>query len=177
MQALRRSGLFASILLLVVFLSACGGLTALDPKTTTTTNQATTNQTTANQATNNAAPTAPADAMPAATATATMNNKMDARNMMAAITITPDMGGNMNALIGTGKAMINGQQTSVLLTSKGFPIYYYKPDTNLMATCTGDCAKDWPPVLATQGMMNVTSSMTLPKQLSIHKTANGDQVF
>jgi predicted lipoprotein with Yx(FWY)xxD motif len=100
---------------------------------------------------------------------------MDNGNMQA-ITVTPDTNGNTTAFIRTGKATIDGKQMSVLLTSKGFPIYYYKPDTQLKSTCTGDCAKDWPPVLMTQGTM-VASSVMLPKELSVHQTANGMQVF
>jgi len=63
------------------------------------------------------------------------------------------------------------------MTNKGFAVYYYRADTLLKATCTGQCANDWPPVLAPQGMMTVSSSMPLPRQLSVHQTPNGAQVF
>jgi predicted lipoprotein with Yx(FWY)xxD motif len=169
MQALRHSGPFAIIVLLAVLLAACGGTTTKTPVTNT-----------AQQNTNNAMPatnaTPVAQATPMANATPAMNNNMDGANMMQGITITPDMGGSMAALINTGKAMINGKAVSVLL-KKGFAVYTYKSDTAFKATCTGACAKDWPPVLATQGMMTVTSSVQLPKQLSVHQTANGAQVF
>ena len=56
-------------------------------------------------------------------------------------------------------------------------MYYYRSDPMFKATCTGQCAQDWPPVLAPQGMMTVSSTMALPKQLSVHQTANGTQVF
>jgi len=81
------------------------------------------------------------------------------------------------AFIHTGKANINGQLVNVLMTNKGFAVYYYKSDTSFKATCTGGCAQSWPPVLAPQGMMTISSSTTLPKQLSVHMTANGAQVF
>jgi predicted lipoprotein with Yx(FWY)xxD motif len=110
-------------------------------------------------------------------ATTTPTNNGNNGNMTQGITITPSITGNMAAFIHTGKAAINGNQVSVLLTNKNFAVYYYKDDTTLKATCTGDCAKDWPPVLAPQGMMTVSSSGTLPKQLSVHQTANGAQVF
>lgn len=82
----------------------------------------------------------------------------------------------MTAFIRTGKAIIDGKNTNVLLTNKGFAIYYYKADAALTSTCIGQCAKDWPPVLVPQGT-TVSSSAMLPKQLSVHQTANGMQVF
>ncbi len=157
------------IILLALLLAACGDTTPQDPVAAT--NQNSNNQTAATN------PAPAATMMPAATATAKQNGNMDAGNMMQGITIAPDAGGNMAALISTGKAMVNGMQVSVLLANKGFAVYYYKPDATLQATCTGACAKDWPPVLAPQGMMTVSSSMTLPKQLSVHQTPNGMQVF
>jgi predicted lipoprotein with Yx(FWY)xxD motif len=97
--------------------------------------------------------------------------------MMDGITITPSMGGSMAAFIHTGTATINGNKVNVLMTNKGFAVYYYRADAMLKATCTGQCAHDWPPILAPQGMMTVSSSMPLPKQLSVHQTPNGAQVF
>jgi predicted lipoprotein with Yx(FWY)xxD motif len=168
MQAFQRSGSFVIIVLLAILLAACGSITNQGP---TTTDQNKNNQTAATNT------TPAATMMPAATATAMQNGNMDAGNMMQGITIIPDAGGNMAALITTGKATINGMQVNVLLANKGFAVYYYKPDTMFQATCTGACAKAWPPVLEPQGMMTVSSSMTLPKQLSVHQTANGAQVF
>jgi predicted lipoprotein with Yx(FWY)xxD motif len=112
-------------------------------------------------------------------ATPTANTNMNTTNNsdMMGITITPSMGGNTAAFIHTGKANINGKLVNVIMTNKGFAVYYYKPDTMFTATCTGACAHDWPPVLAPQGMMTVSSSMSLPKQLSVHQTPNGAQVF
>ena len=97
--------------------------------------------------------------------------------MMGGITITPGMGGNMGAFIHTGVATINGNKVNVLMTNKGFAVYYNRADPMLKATCTGQCAQNWPPILAPQGMMTVSSSMTLPRQLSVHQTSNGAQVF
>ena len=83
----------------------------------------------------------------------------------------------MAAFIQTGMATINGAKVNVLMTNKGFAVYYYRADTMFKATCTGQCAHDWPPVLAPQGMMTVSSSVHLPRQLSVHQTPNGAQVF
>ena len=165
MHVFRHVGSLTIIGLLAVLLAACGG--AATPNTPATT--ANTNNTT------NTTPAA--TSTPVANATPTATGNMDAGNMMQGLTIIPDTGGDMAAFISTGKVTINGQPISVLLTHTGSAIYYYKADTMLQATCTAACAKDWPPVLAPQGMMTVASSMMLPKQLSVHQTANGAQVF
>jgi predicted lipoprotein with Yx(FWY)xxD motif len=162
MKTLRHSAPFALLALLSILLTACGGMMNQGTQTGTTT-QTTNNG--ANQKTNQNMDNG----------TTANNGNMDNGNMQA-ITVTPDTTGNTTAFIRTGKATIDGKQTSVLLTSKGFPIYYYKPDTTLKSTCTGDCAKDWPPVLAGQGMM-ISSSVMLPKELSVHQTTNGMQLF
>jgi predicted lipoprotein with Yx(FWY)xxD motif len=166
MRALQRSGLFAIIILLAVLLAACSGMT--DQGTTGTT------ATTTTQGMNNGTSTARATP----TTNGNMNNgAMNNGNSMQGITITQDTTGDVNAFIRTGKAMIDGKEMSVLTTTKGFAVYYYKADKAMKSTCTGQCAKDWPPVLAPQGMMTVSSSVTLPRQLSVHQTANGAQVF
>jgi predicted lipoprotein with Yx(FWY)xxD motif len=167
MKTLRISGLIAMTLLLTVLLAACGD--SMNQGTpANTANQNMNNQNAMNNKTDNGM----MNATP--TATSNMNNN---GNMMDGITITPSMGGNMAAFIHTGMATINGNQVNVLMTNKGFAVYYYRADTMFKATCTGQCAHDWPPVLAPQGMMTVSSSMPLPRQLSVHQTPNGAQVF
>jgi predicted lipoprotein with Yx(FWY)xxD motif len=173
MKALRSSGLIATMLLLTVLLVACGD--SMNQGTpANTANQSMNNQDNMNNKTDSG--------MMNATPTATSkmnNNNMDNNNsnMMDGITITPSMGGNTNAFIHTGVATINGNKVNVLMTNKGFALYYYMADTMFKATCTGQCAHDWPPVLAPQGMMTVSSTMPLPRQLSVHQTPNGAQVF
>jgi predicted lipoprotein with Yx(FWY)xxD motif len=174
MKALRSTGLFAITLLLTVLLAACGD--SMNQGTpANTANQSMNNQ----NAMNNK--TASGTMYGSPTATSNMNNNnMNTNNngnMMDGITITPSMGGSMAAFIHTGIATINGNKVNVLMTNKGFAVYYYRADTLLKATCTGQCAQDWPPVLAPQGMMTVSSSMPLPRQLSVHQTPNGAQVF
>lgn len=162
MKALQRSGLLTIGVLLAIFLVACGG-TANQSTNTTTNNQN-------NGKTTTVTPTPTATVRPTTTP---MNNG----NPTGGILITPSMTGNAAAFIHTGAATINGQMVDILLTNKNFAVYYYKADTMLQATCTGPCAQDWPPVLAPQGTMVVSSSVPLPKQLSVHQTANGAQVF
>jgi predicted lipoprotein with Yx(FWY)xxD motif len=172
MKAFRSSGLIAITLLLTILLAACGD----------SMNQGTPANT-ANQSMNNKTDSGMMNGTPTATtptATSNMNNNNmnnNNGNMMDGITITPSMGGSMAAFIHTGTATINGNKVNVLMTNKGFAVYYYRADTMLKTTCTGQCAHDWPPVLAPQGMMTVSSSVHLPRQLSVHQTPNGAQVF
>ena len=147
MKALRISGLIAMTLLLTVLLAACGdAMTQGTPANT------------ANQNMNNQN----------ATSTKTDNGMMNA---------TPTaMMGNQNALIHTTQVMINGKSVTVLTTAKGMILYYKLDDPKPMSNCTGACAKDWPPALAQDNMMTITSSMQLPKKLSVYMTANGNQI-
>ena len=179
MKALRSSGLIGILLLLIVLLVACGD-TAMQGTPANTASQSMNNQ----NGMNNKTDSAMMNATPKATSTMNTsnngnmnNNNMNNNNMMGGITIVPGMGGNMGAFIHTGVATINGAKVNVLMTNKGFAVYYYRADPMLKATCTGQCAHDWPPILAPQGMMTISSSMTLPRQLSVHQTANGAQVF
>jgi predicted lipoprotein with Yx(FWY)xxD motif len=177
MKALRSSGLIGITLLLTVLLVACGG-TAMQGTSTNTANQSMNNQ----NAMNNKTDSGMMYASPTATSKMNTNNNGNMNNnnnsnMMGGITIIPGMGGNMGAFIHTGVASINGNKVNVLMTNKGFAVYYYRADPMLKATCTGQCAQSWPPILAPQGMMTVSSSMALPRQLSVHQTPNGAQVF
>jgi predicted lipoprotein with Yx(FWY)xxD motif len=179
MKALRSSRLIGITLLLTVLLVACGE-TAMQGTPTNTANQNMSNQ----NGMNNKTDSAMMNATPKATSTMNTsnngnmnNNNMNNNNMIGGITIVPGMGGNMGAFIHTGVATINGTKVNVLMTNKGFAVYYYRADSMLKATCTDQCAHDWPPILAPQGMMAVSSSMTLPRQLTVHQTANGAQVF
>ena len=175
MKALRSSGLIGIMLLLTVLLVACGD-TAMQGTTANTASQSMNNQ----NAMNNKTDSGNMYTTPTTTSKTNTNNNGNMNNnnnMMGGITIVPGMGGNMGAFIHTGVATINGTKVNVLMTNKGFAVYYYRADTMFKATCTGQCAHDWPPILAPQGMMTISSSMTLPRQLSVHQTANGAQVF
>src|SRR5690349_22539089 len=115
MKALRQTELCAFLVLLAVLLTACSGMTN---EGSTTTNQGST--ATTNQGMNNGTP--------ASKPTSTTNGNMNNGNAMNGITITPDTTGDMMAFIRTGKATIDGKTMNVLLTNKGFAIYYYKAD-------------------------------------------------
>jgi predicted lipoprotein with Yx(FWY)xxD motif len=177
MKALRSSGLIGIMLLLTVLLVACGE-TAMQGTPSNTANQNMNNQ----NSMNNKTDTGMMNATPTATSKMNTNNNGNMNNnnnnnMMDGITIVPGMGGNTGAFIHTGVATINGAKVNVLMTNKGFAVYYNRSDPMFKATCTGQCAQDWPPVLAPQGMMGISSSVMLPRQLSVHQTPNGAQVF
>src|SRR5215467_12333807 len=171
MKALRTLGLIGTTVLLAVLLVACGD--AAMQGTPSQTNQNMNNQ----NAMSNNANSGSMYASPTATSKMGTNNNgnmnNDNNNMMGGITIVPGMDGNMNAFIHTGVATINNNKVNVLMTNKGFAVYYYRADPMFKATCTGQCAQNWPPVLAPQGMMTVDSTVMLPRQLSVHQTANG----
>ena len=87
------------------------------------------------------------------------------------------MQGNNAALIHTTQVKLNGKMITILTDAKGMVLYYKLDDHNPISSCTGACARDWPPVLVTDmNMMTVTSTMQLPHKLTIVKTANGNQV-
>lgn len=162
----RRVFLIIGLILVVsVLLTACGGV------------QANNNASTSNMA------------------TSTPHQMMDATPTMGGYmtpTIQPTMGmqatptangnmtgdnGDMQAFIHTTFVTLNGQKVHVLTNNKGFLLYYYKADTMMTSKCTGACAQNWPPLLAPKGTMTITSSIRLPRKLSVHMTANGNQIF
>lgn len=162
MTTLRR--LFATtsfILLASIFLGACGN--AQTP--TTTTGSSNTGANYGNYG--NYSTSTPSSSTVYATPTA--------QNM---VNPTPTMnnGGDMNAFIHTTTVMINMTKVQVLTTGNGFMLYYYRKDSMGVSACSGGCAQTWPPLLAPQGMLTVTSSVMLPRQLSVHPTVNGNQV-
>src|SRR6266496_6200288 len=131
MKALRRLGLIAITLLLTVLLVACGE-TTMQGTPANTANQSMNNgnatNTTNTSGMMNATPTANSNMNATPTANSNMNTN-NTGNMMGGITITPAIVGNMAAFIHTGKATIHGNQVNVLMTNKGFALYYYRADT------------------------------------------------
>src|SRR6266516_5461051 len=129
MKALRSSGLIGIMLLLTVLLVACCE-TAMQGKQTKTANQSINDQNAMNNKTDSGTMYAtPTDTRKMNTNNnGNMNNKNN-DNMMGGITIIPGMGGNMGAFIHTGVATINGNKVNVLMTNKGFAVYYYRADT------------------------------------------------
>jgi predicted lipoprotein with Yx(FWY)xxD motif len=153
----RRSLLLAG-LLLTVFVAACG--TTPNPSSTGTNNT----MTSTNNTNNSNMGSTPTVSM-------TQNNPTpkptQAGNMQ---------GGNNAAFIHTIKVKIGMNMVTVLTDAKGMILYYKNDDPRPKSSCTGACAKDWPPVVA-NGMDMITSSMTLPHKLTVYMTGNGNQVL
>lgn len=79
------------------------------------------------------------------------------------------------AIITTASATVKGQTMTILTSTQGKTLYYFKPDTATTTACTGGCAKAWPPLLAT-GTQAPTSATPLSGKLTALQDANGNQV-
>ena len=69
---------------------------------------------------------------------------------------------------------VGDKTMTVLKSAKGLTLYYFTPDTATTVACTGGCASNWPPLMATSAQP--TSSPALPGQLTVLDGANGKQV-
>ncbi|HLI88173.1 MAG TPA: hypothetical protein VKV37_05745 [Ktedonobacteraceae bacterium] len=81
--------------------------------------------------------------------------------------------GNATTVIHTAMVTLNGKAMTILTTAGGRTLYYRTSDPAPASTCTGACAKTWPPLIA-RGKLIVPAS--LKGHVSVHKTANGNQV-
>lgn len=79
-----------------------------------------------------------------------------------------------SALIHTSSMKVGDKTQTVLKNAKGLTLYYFTPDTATTVACTGGCASNWPPLLATSN--SPTSDPALPGKLSVLSGANGNQV-
>lgn len=75
--------------------------------------------------------------------------------------------------VSTAMATVQGKREQILTDGRGMTPYCLTSDTPAKATCTGDCAALWPPVLSTSVP---TSASQLPGKLTIVQTTNGSQV-
>ena len=75
--------------------------------------------------------------------------------------------------VSTGSAVVSGKSTTVLVAQDGKTLYYFTPDTAAnMPTCTGTCAKAWPPLTVAAP----TAGTGVGGSLKVVMGANGDQV-
>lgn len=81
--------------------------------------------------------------------------------------------GGSGTVVASTQVNVNGQMMNVLTTGTGLALYYRSSDPAPGSSCTGDCAKSWPPFIA-QG--NVIPADNFQGQLTTHATANGNQV-
>jgi predicted lipoprotein with Yx(FWY)xxD motif len=71
-------------------------------------------------------------------------------------------------------AKVSGKNVQVLGDLKDKTLYYFKNDSAGTVTCTGACAKLWPPLLAASGTPAATT--TLSGKLDVVTGSNGRQV-
>src|SRR5215472_16958676 len=69
---------------------------------------------------------------------------------------------------------VGGKSVSALTNVQGLTLYYLTKDTTSSATCSGDCAKAWPPLLLPSG--SPASDTSLSGTLSFLDGANGRQI-
>lgn len=79
------------------------------------------------------------------------------------------------ALVKTATATVKGKSETILTDAQGKTLYYFTPDTATTTACTGTCAQNWPPLVAT-GSTAPTSATALSGKLTTLTTANGTQV-
>jgi len=75
--------------------------------------------------------------------------------------------------VDTASIMVKGVSTKVLTDAKGMTLYYVDSDTPSRSSCSGGCAKIWPPLLSASAP---ATKEPLPGKLALVKTANGSQV-
>ena len=71
-------------------------------------------------------------------------------------------------------AEVSGHAVNVLAASDGHTLYYFTEDTHGLATCTGSCAKLWPPLLS-KGII-APNVRGIPGKFQAVKGPNGLQV-
>jgi predicted lipoprotein with Yx(FWY)xxD motif len=104
---------------------------------------------------------------------------MHAKKLVAALlgtlaTAALAMGSSSGAdTVHVGTAMVNGKSTQVLTDAQGLTLYYNTKDSATKVTCTGACAKFWPPLLASG---KYTAPQSLMSGLSVFKGPNGPQL-
>ena len=69
---------------------------------------------------------------------------------------------------------VGGKSVSALTNVQGLTLYYLTKDTTSSATCSGSCAKAWPPLLLPSG--SPASDTSLSGTLGVLDGANGRQV-
>ena len=80
-----------------------------------------------------------------------------------------------SALIHTQSMKVGDKNETVLKNTKGLTLYYFTPDSATKIACTGTCASNWPPLVATSD--NPSSSPSLSGKLTVLDGPNGKQVL
>lgn len=193
MVTLKRSLCIVAGLLLTVFLVACGGVSNHSTSSSAAAQQASMQASARNDAPLNDHKNSQKNSQKAAQATGQYTGQVTGQNasngqmgsqdngqtnsqnngQMGNQNNNPMPATNANILIRTAQVNVNGTMETILTTAEGMTLYYRTSDPAPASTCIGACAKTWIP-LVTNGM--VISSMPLTGNLTLHRTANGNQV-
>ena len=77
--------------------------------------------------------------------------------------------------ITTASITVGGKSVTVLKNPKGLTLYYFTADTSTKVACSGACATNWPPLIATSD--SPSASPALPGRLTVLEGANGKQIL
>jgi predicted lipoprotein with Yx(FWY)xxD motif len=83
-------------------------------------------------------------------------------------------GSSATTVIHVHSMTVGGKSVSALTNVQGLTLYYLTKDTTSSATCSGSCAKTWPPLLLPSGSPG--SDTSLSGTLTFLDSANGRQV-
>ena len=65
--------------------------------------------------------------------------------------------GKLSTADSTVSALVKTATTQIMVTAAGRTLYVFAPDKKNQSTCTGGCAKFWPPLLLAPGALALTS--------------------
>jgi predicted lipoprotein with Yx(FWY)xxD motif len=83
-------------------------------------------------------------------------------------------GSSTTTVVHVRSMTVGGKSVSALTNAQGMTLYYLTKDTTSSATCSGSCAKTWPPLLLLSGSPG--SDTRLSGTLTFLNSANGRQV-
>jgi predicted lipoprotein with Yx(FWY)xxD motif len=78
---------------------------------------------------------------------------------------------SMSATVRTASANVAGKTETILVTSRGLPLYIYRPDTATKSLVTGGLAQLWPPLTSP-----AVAGAGVTGKVAVLKDVNGQQV-
>ncbi len=72
-------------------------------------------------------------------------------------------------------ALVKGAQIPVLVTTQGLTLYMYTADKKNQSTCTGECAKFWPPLALASGAKTASSVAGIQGTFAVAKSTGGSR--
>jgi len=76
-----------------------------------------------------------------------------------------------SAAVRTAQALVGGKTETILVDSRGLPLYFYRPDTAMQSLVSGQLAALWPPLTGA-----TPTAAGLSGKLSVVNDAHGSQV-